>query len=171
MMVFIISFGAILIGFLLIFFLTNRKFTPETPENQYFDHTEKQQINNLLSMPRDEFIELIKKLLTKLGFKIEQTTILNSGGVDFSVLDSQPIKGGRFIVHCLYSNENKLINSIDIINLLDNVKGESALKGILITPHFFTVEALNTASGVQLELINGRRLIELLQENDLIDSF
>ncbi|MFN7181406.1 MAG: hypothetical protein ACK4NF_01840 [Planctomycetota bacterium] len=41
-------------------------------------------------------------------------------------------------------------------------------EGILITPHFFTVEALNTASGTQLELINGKRLIELLKENNLL---
>jgi hypothetical protein len=47
---------------------------------------------------------------------------------------------------------------------LDSVKGEPALKGILITPHFFTVEALNAAADTQLELINGKKLAILLEE-------
>jgi len=168
MAIFVISFVAIFLGFLIIFLLTNKKFSPETPEKQYYSYANNQQINALINMPRNEFIELIKKLLCKLGFQIEDMATADSEWIDFLVFDPQPIKGGRFLVHCLCSKEDKLIDSTDIINLLDNVKGESALKGILITPHFFTVEALNTASGTQLELINGRRLVELLKENGLI---
>ncbi|OGL51097.1 MAG: hypothetical protein A3C43_10235 [Candidatus Schekmanbacteria bacterium RIFCSPHIGHO2_02_FULL_38_11] len=168
MSVIIISLGAVIIGFILIFLLINRKTTPETPEAHYYSNINNQQINPLLIMPREDFIDLIKKLLIRLGFGINEIIATNSNCVDFSVYDPQPIKGGKFIVHCLCFQEDKLVNSTDIINLLDNVKGESALKGILITPHFFTVEALNAAAGVQLELINGERLVRLLRENDLM---
>ncbi|OGL42569.1 MAG: hypothetical protein A2042_09370 [Candidatus Schekmanbacteria bacterium GWA2_38_11] len=171
MMIFVISFGAILIGFLLIFLLINKKSFQETPENEFYSEANSPELKMLIAMQGQEFRGLMRRLLSKLGFEIEEMTILDSGGVDFLVFEHHPVKGGRFVIHCISAKENKVIDSTDIINLLDNVKGESALKGILITPHFFTRESLNAAAaaGTQLELINGKRLTKLLKEFGLFE--
>lgn len=168
MSVIILGLCAVIIGFLLILFLADRKSQPETPEKKFHSDSNDPEINTLMTMAKQEFVELVKKLLSKLGFEIEEITAKSSEWVDFLIFNPQPIKGGRFVVHCFVCKENKFIESIDIINLLDNVKGESALKGILITPFFFTIEALSAAAGLQLELINGKRLVELLRENGLM---
>ncbi len=167
MPIFLISIVSIAVGSLIIFLLMNKKSTLETPEKQFYSEADNGKISNLLNMPREKFTELIKKLLNSLGFEIEEITIFDSGETDFLVFDSDPVKGGKFVVHCICFEKNKLIDSTYVLKLLDNVKGESALKGILLTPHFFTVEALNASYGVQLELINGEKLVSLLEKFNL----
>lgn len=170
-MVLIISLGAIFIGLLLIFFLsTSKNIHPEIPEDQFYSSGNDHRLNVILNMERDEFANMMKKLLIGLGFEIDEMIAKESEGIYFSVFDPEPIKGGKFIVQAICSKEIKLIDSSYIINLLDNVKGESALKGIFITPHFFTREAQNAAADTQLSLINGKRLINLLKDFELLES-
>jgi len=62
------------------------------------------------------------------------------------------------------------VEAVQVLALLDAVKGEGASKGVLITNGFFSDEAGKAASGGPIELINGRRLMDLLQRYGLAAS-
>jgi restriction endonuclease Mrr len=52
---------------------------------------------------------------------------------------------------------------VQVLALIDAVKGEGAGKGVLITNGFFSDEAGRAAVGAPIELINGLRFRALLQ--------
>jgi hypothetical protein len=171
MMVFVVSFGAILLGMILVVLLAEKKEQSEEPEKEFYSNNNSRVVQSLIDMPRNEFEELVTVLLINLGFQIEEKTMVDFGGMELAVIDPAPITGGKFIVQCHPPDKTELVDSTQVIQLLDRVKGESAMKGILITPHFFTVAALNAAADTQVELINGKRFAVLLKETGLCDSF
>jgi restriction endonuclease Mrr len=59
---------------------------------------------------------------------------------------------------------------VQVLTLIDAVKGEGASKGVFITNGFFSDEATNAAAGGPIELINGVRFRELLQRFEVVPT-
>jgi restriction system protein len=63
-----------------------------------------------------------------------------------------------------------VVEAVQVLALIDAVKGEGASKGVLITNGFFSDEASTAAVGGPIELINGVRFRELLQRFALLPA-
>ena len=63
-----------------------------------------------------------------------------------------------------------MVEAVQVLALIDAVKGEGASKGVLITNGFFSDEAGTAAMGGPIELINGVRFRELLQRFALVPA-
>lgn len=115
-----------------------------------------------------EFEDLVQQLLIKMGFKTEGRQPSADGGVDIVAVSSEPFVGGRYVVQCKrYSGS---VSSPIIRDLYGVVNASNANKGILITTSLFTSDAIEFAKDKPIELIDGVRLVELLQKHSLLLS-
>ncbi|KKS41684.1 MAG: Restriction endonuclease [Candidatus Gottesmanbacteria bacterium GW2011_GWB1_43_11] len=109
------------------------------------------------------FEELISSLLNKMGLVAVTTQHSYDGGIDVIAENSNPIIGGRFVIQCKrYQN----VVPVDIIrDLYGAMTHERASKGILITTSDFSNECVKFAQGKPIELINRKKLTQLLEDN------
>jgi Restriction endonuclease len=118
-----------------------------------------------LSLERFEW--LCHRLLLALGLDIERTTTAGMRQVDITAVNPAPIIGGQYLVHGELLPTGEVIEAIQVLTLLDAVKGEGVSKGVFITNGFFSDEASQAAVGGPIELINGARFQALLQHYDV----
>jgi restriction system protein len=64
----------------------------------------------------------------------------------------------------------EVVEAVQVLALIDAVKGEGASKGVLITNGFFSDEASKAASGGPIELINGVRFRDLLERFEVVST-
>ncbi len=118
----------------------------------------------VLNMTGYEFENYISTLLTKMGFDVEVTQYSNDGGIDLIATYEKPIFSGKYIVQC-----KKWATSVgqpEVRDLYGVVMDQRANKGILITTSDFTAQAYEFAKGKNIELINGK-ILNALTENDI----
>jgi restriction system protein len=108
-----------------------------------------------------KFEELIKDLLVKMGYEAQLTKASHDGGVDIEAVNPQPIVGGKVVVQC--KRFSGTVGASVVRDLYGVVMAVRASKGILITTSDFSSDARSFAEGNQLELINGRQLVDLLR--------
>src|SRR5579884_3163722 len=125
-MLFVVAFGALTIGGLLIMLIARYGKHPEAyPEGAV--------ISGGLSIPYDEFRALIIDLFEELGIDI--THFSGSGGeLDLVARTRGALTAGKYIVHAHISPPGDRVTQPQILRLQDQVKDEGASKGILITP-------------------------------------
>lgn len=111
-----------------------------------------------------EFEHLICKLLRKMGFEVEQTSLSGDGGVDIIVIDHRAITSGKYLIQC--KNWNSTIGVPTIRELYGVTISENANKGIIICTSNFTRQAIEFAQNKNLELIDYNELISLLKRYD-----
>jgi len=110
-----------------------------------------------------DFEDLTEELIKKLGFITEERKRSADGGIDIRAISEQPIFKGLYIIQCKRHNKN--IGEAIIRDLFGVVSSERANKGILITNSKFTKSAEDFAKNKPIELIDGTKLLELLEEN------
>lgn len=121
--------------------------------------TASEDINSLTGV---EFEELCRRLMENMGFSVETTKASGDGGIDLIAYNSQPLLSGKYIIQC-----KRYIGSVGepvIRDLYGVVTSERANKGILMTSGVFTKQAQIFADGKPIELIDGVKLRELLQD-------
>lgn len=111
-----------------------------------------------------EFEKLIANLLRKIGIESRTTSVTNDGGIDIIGIDERSISGGKYIIQCKRHKET--ISVRDIRDLYGVVTHERANKGIFITTSDYSSECLKFADGKPLELINRKKLTELLNQHN-----
>ena len=107
-----------------------------------------------------EFVELVARLFTKMGFAIAAPSEAIRDHVDFVAHASAEIVRGRYFVQCKHQTQPIADAAVRQLHAL--VGAEGAVKGILVTNAAFTTDSREFASGRALELIDGVRLRELL---------
>jgi len=117
-----------------------------------------------LSLTLERFEWLCGRLLQELGLEIERSATTGRRQVEVMAVNSAPIVGGRYVVHGELLQAGEVVEAVQVLALIDAVKGEGASKGVLITNGFFSDEAGTAAVGGPIELINGLRFTELLQQ-------
>lgn len=109
-----------------------------------------------------DFEDLTEELIKKLGFITEERKRSADGGIDIRAINEQPIFKGLYIIQCKrYSNP---IGESIIRDLFGVVSSERANKGILVTNSKFTKSAKDFARNKPIELIDGNKILELLEK-------
>lgn len=110
------------------------------------------------------FEDLIKVMLSKMGFEAETTSKTVDGGIDVIAINRAPLFAGKYIIQCKkYATDNKVGEPV-IRDLYGVVNSENANKGVLITTSSFSSKAVDFAHGKPIELIDGMRLKSLMEQ-------
>lgn len=96
-----------------------------------------------------------------MGFNVETTKASGDGGIDLIAYNSQPLLSGKYIIQC--KRYTGSVGEPVIRDLYGVVTSERANKGILMTSGVFTKQAQIFAQGKPMELIDGVKMRELLQ--------
>lgn len=158
---------AVMLGFLIIMAM-KRVPTPASQEQRESGFSNgRLPIADSLSIDRFEW--LCRRLLLAIGLDIEHTTTAGTHQIEITAVNPAPIIGGHYLIHgeLLPTGEVEIIEAVQVLALLDTVKGEGVSKGVFITNGFFSDEASQAAAGGPIELINGARFQELLQRYDV----
>lgn len=133
--------------------------------NAGFLETEKEssQEENFVKQRKDgkALEEKAKELLQSMGLKAATTKTTGDGGIDIIAYSDSPIFSGKYVVQC--KDWAGSVGESVIRDLYGVVMAESANKGILITTGTITKSAQKFAEGKPLELIDGQKLNNLLQ--------
>lgn len=113
-----------------------------------------------------EFEDLVEKLLIAMGFKTEGRKPAADGGIDIVAVSSQPFVSGRYVIQC--KRYTGSVSAPIIRDLYGVVNATNANKGILITTSHFTSEGIEFAKDKPIELIDGTKLVNLLQQYSLL---
>jgi S-DNA-T family DNA segregation ATPase FtsK/SpoIIIE len=113
-------------------------------------------------MDPEEFEKLIFTLFENMGMLPELTQRTHDGGIDLIVKDPREIVGGVFVVQC--KRFKNTVSSSIIRDLYGVVTHLRANKGILITTGTISAEAHAFAEGKPIELIDGEKLLKLLEK-------
>ncbi|HLC21542.1 MAG TPA: restriction endonuclease [Candidatus Methylomirabilis sp.] len=110
-----------------------------------------------------DFERLCLALVEEMGLVVSSYVRNGPRELEIAAVNPQPITGGDFVVHCTHP-EDGFVGAARVNILRDQVKGEQAAKGIFITTGFFAEETSKVAEGPPLELINAKRLRELMRD-------
>lgn len=110
-----------------------------------------------------DFERLCLRLVEEMGLVVSSYVRNGPRELEIAAVNPQPITGGDFVVHCTHP-EDGFVAAARVNVLRDQVKGEQAAKGIFITTGFFAEETSKVAEGPPLELINAKRLGELMRD-------
>lgn len=122
-------------------------------------------IEALQSLEPTEFENLVSTLLVQMGFNVSTTKASGDGGIDIVAINEQPIVGGQYIVQCKRYATGNNVGEPAIRDLFGVMHSENANKGILITTSDFTRQAILFAEDKAIELINGSKLLSLIDEH------
>jgi hypothetical protein len=152
---------AIMLGFVVIFAM-KRVPAPVSQEQREAGFGDGQ-VPLPLTLTLEHFEWVCGRLLQELGLEVERSTTASSRHLEVMAVHSAPIIGGQYIIHGELLQTGEVVEAVQVLALIDAVKGEGASKGVLITNGFFSDEAGTAAVGGPIELINGVRFRELLQ--------
>jgi restriction endonuclease Mrr len=156
-----VAFGALAVGFLLIFFV-KRSASLERPRSKPREAAG-EPAAAVAEYGFEEFRRLVVDLLEALGLQVTHEAQAGSE-IDFVARTSGPLTGGKYIVHVRVSPPYGIIESPDVLKLVDTVKADEAQKGILITTHGFSAEAVTAAQSGAVELIDGQQFRTLFEK-------
>jgi len=159
---FILVTMAILLGLGLILLLS-RSSSPVVAEKAFYQPRDVEQ-QRLERLAPEQFERLCFRLLEQMGLSVSGCHRNTQGEIDITAVNPQPITGGSYIVRCILIPPEVPINSTQIIALSDTVRAERASKGIFITTGFFSEEVQKLTEGPPIELLNGQRLRQLLED-------
>jgi hypothetical protein len=159
---------AVVLGFVLIFAM--KRVPPPMSAEQRAAEGVNGAGAPLEALTIERFEWVCSRLLQALGLDVERSTTIGRRQLEMLAVNPAPIVGGQFVVHGELIAVGDVVEAVQVLALLDAVKGEGASKGVLITNGFFSDEAGKAASGGPIELINGRRLMDLLQRYGLAAS-
>mgnify|MGYP001327598358 CR=1 FL=1 len=96
------------------------------------------------------------------GAEVKVTQASSDGGVDAIAFDPDPIRGGKFVIQAKrYTN---VVPVAAVRDLYGAMMHESASRGILVTTAHFGAESLAFASDKPITLIDGKKLVYMLEE-------
>jgi len=156
-MVFLLAFGALAMGALLI--LVIARWAPHP--NAHLQATQRV-IGGGRPIPYDDFRALVIDLLDAL--KLEIVLITGSASaLDIIVRSNEPLTSGRFLVHAIWEAPGDVVDQPYVIRLQDTVRADSAVKGILLTPYTILTDGLGNLE-VPIELVDGMKLRGLVEK-------
>jgi restriction system protein len=116
-------------------------------------------LSQLATLTPEGFEEFVAEIFEALGFSVEHVGGTGDQGVDLKVG-----RGGLIgIVQCKYQSRG-VIGSPDLQKFLGSIHHTRSHKGFFVTTRTFSLSAEKFASEHPIELIDGPRLVELVQE-------
>jgi restriction system protein len=163
--IFVISFGAFIIGIILIVSL--KKMSPPAPQEQI--HFDNPSDTPIYLSDRDEFKSKCVEFLEKFHLEYVHSVWADDHELEIALNDVTPVVGGSYIALCIIEPPGNVVNAIKVKGFLDTVKGEGASRGILITTGYFTNEAINLIEEEPVELVNIVSFISYLKRFGLYE--
>ena len=160
MAIFVITFGAFVVGIILIVSL--KKTSPPAPQEQA--HFDSQSDIPFYLTNRDAFKSKCIEFLEKFNLEYVHSIWADDHELEIAMNDETPVVGGSYIALCILDPPGKTVNAIKVKGFLDTVKGEGASRGILITTGYFTTEAINLIEDEPVELVNLVAFISYLKK-------
>ena len=160
MAIFVITFGAFVVGIILIVSL--KKTSPPAPQEQA--HFDSQSDIPFYLINRDAFKSKCLEFLEKFNLEYVHSVWADDHELEIAMNDETPVVGGSYIALCIIDPPGKTVNAIKVKGFLDTVKGEGASRGILITTGYFTTEAINMIEDEPVELVNLVAFISYLKK-------
>lgn len=116
-------------------------------------------LSQLGSLTPEGFEEFVAEVFEALGHEVEHV-----GGTDDRGIDLKVVRAGlRAIVQCKYHKKG-VIGSPELQKFLGAVHGSGSHKGYFVTTSTFSLAAERFAADHPIELIDGPRLVELVQD-------
>ena len=156
-MIFIIAFGAVAAGAGLIALIA-----AYSPHPNSIHPRGPRLVPDGVQMPFEQFQALVIDLLDALKLEVVHMTA-TSAEIDIIVRSSEPLTGGRYLVHAVYDTPGDVVDQPAVVRLQDSVKADTAAKGILITPYTIATDGLGNLE-VPLELVDGKKLRGLIEK-------
>lgn len=113
----------------------------------------------LATLTPETFEEFVAELFEALGYTVEHTGGTGDEGADLSAHRA----GQRAVVQCKYHSRG-VIGSPELQKFLGTIHHTRSHKGIFVTTRTFTLAAEKFASEHPIELVDGPRLVELVQQ-------
>lgn len=160
MSVIFLALGAVAIGFLLIAIMGR------APMPALLDESEEHQATGELPLEfssPEVFREAVARLLEAQGLEVKD--VRASSEFEFEVVATTGgggLAGGTVVIDCAYADYPIGVDRVS--ELLSNVRGERALKGIFITSGYFTADVHTIVEGPAMELVNIDKLAQLLEQ-------
>ena len=155
-MIFVLALGALSVGAFLILLIA--RYSPHP--NAHIAATQRV-LAGRNTMPYEDFRVLIVDLLDALKLEIVLLTGRPSE-LDIIVRSSEPLTGGRYLVHAIWEVPGDVVDQPHVIRLQDAARADSAAKGILITPYTILTDGLGNLE-MPIELVDGRALRDLVE--------
>ena len=116
-------------------------------------------LSQLASLTPEGFEEFVGEVFEALGYEVEHVGGTGDNGVDLKVR-----RGGLLgIVQCKYFSRG-VVGSPELQKFLGTIHHTRSHKGFFVTTRTFTLAADKFAAEHPIELIDGPRLVELVQE-------
>lgn len=116
-------------------------------------------LSQLASLTPEGFEEFVGEVFEALGYEVEHVGGTGDNGVDLRVR-----RGGLLgIVQCKYFTKG-VVGAPELQKFLGSIHHTRSHKGFFVTTRTFTLAADKFAAGHPIELIDGPRLVELVQE-------
>ena len=116
-------------------------------------------LSQLASLTPEGFEEFVGEVFEALGYEVEHVGGTGDNGVDLKVR-----RGGLVgIVQCKYFSRG-VVGSPELQKFLGTIHHTRSHKGFFVTTRTFTLAADKFAADHPIELIDGPRLVELVQE-------
>jgi hypothetical protein len=158
-MLFVVAFGALAMGGLLIMMIA--RYAPHPNANL---NIVARALPGGKAIPYEDFRQLVIDLLEALKLEI----VIEHGEaneVDIIARSNEAVTGGRFIVHGVWQAPGDVIDQPYVVRLADQVRADGRVsKGILITPYQILSDGLGNLE-VPVELIDGRKLRSLVEQH------
>lgn len=121
---------------------------------------------NLAEIPWEDFEHLVRELFERMfsdgDAEVKVTQASRDAGVDAIVFDSDPIRGGKFVIQAKrYTN---VVGVAAVRDLYGTMINEGAVKGILVTTSHYGPDSLAFAKDKPLTLIDGSNLVHMLDQ-------
>jgi restriction system protein len=117
---------------------------------------------NLMDLNPFEFENLVANLFGKMGLETRLTRSSKDGGVDAVAFDPRPVLGGKVVIQAKRYKNTVGVSAVR--DLYGTMLNEGASKGILVTTSGYGPDAFEFAKDKPIELLDGGRLLYLLQE-------
>lgn len=124
-------------------------------------------IPNLADMHWEDFEHLVRGLFEQIfatnGGEVKVTQASRDGGVDAIAFDSDPIRGGKFVIQA--KRYNNVVPVSAVRDLYGTMMNEGAVKGILVTTSHYGRDSLEFVKDKPLTLIDGSNLMHLFNQH------
>ena len=166
MAIFVITFGAFIVGIILIVSL--KKTSPPAPQEQvHFDN--KSDVPFYL-INSDAFKSKCVEFLEKFNLEYVHSVWADDHELEIAMNDETPVVGGVYLALCIIDPPGQTVNAIKVKGFLDTVKGEGASRGIFITTGYFSDEAIRSIDEEPVELVDVVSFISYLKRFGIYEN-
>ena len=146
-------------------------YTPEEAISKSVSTLEKQLSDELLNKLRNidpyRFEQIVADLLTAMGYgELTVTQKSSDGGID-AIVNEDKLGLDKILVQAKRYAADNIVNELAIRNFAGALATRNINKGIVATTSSFSPKAIDSVSGMQIRLINGNELAQLMLENNI----